>query len=175
MTNNPSFFHIDNTNTYQQSKFRIVFESLPFLTYFCQGSMLPDIQADPIKMENPFDPHWHAGDKLQFSNLDVSVILDEDMQVWKETFKWMRGLYFPNEHLEYYNQLKKGLYHDATVIVMKNSNTENFRIKYTNCFPISMTRVSFERDVDANLTPKFDITFRYDQFYFEDVLTNPLI
>lgn len=174
MTTDNTFFNVPNVNEYRGTKFRMVFAKLPYLTYFCQGNMLPSIKSRPAPQENPYSTVYRHGDKMEYDNLEIKIIVDEDLAVWKETYRWMRGLYFPDDNDQNAEQRKKGLYSDATVIYLKNSNEPNGRIIYRNCHPIGLSALEFETSQYGEYATA-TVYFRYDTFEFESMSGDPLI
>jgi hypothetical protein len=98
----------------------------------------------------------------------MSVLIDEDMRVWEETFKWLVSLTAPNQFPEYVrNQKNKTPYYDGVLTLNTNANLPNMRMKYFNCHPVSIGGVNFNSADSADTTPVFDVTFRYDGFEIE--------
>lgn len=157
----------DNKNQLYPHKWIFTITSAPNLMYFCQSIRFPGVSADPVKVENRFGPVFVTPDKMAFEQLTLKFIIDEDMRTWEETFKWIKGETFPYEHKEYSDQKKKGLYSDAILELNTNNNTPNFRIKFINCFPVSLSGfdLDFEEGPETPITS--DVTFQYDRFEFD--------
>lgn len=159
----------ENTNFLQPNRFTFTFPTLPFLRYFGQTLKLPGISTSPVKVETPFSATWRHGDKLVFEDLAISVIIDEDLRVWEETYRWLRALTFPHEFPEYvtYTDRQATAYHDGILTLNNNANVPNIRVIFRNCHPTSLTGINFSTMENANTILTADITFRYDTFQIE--------
>lgn len=167
MTNTSLLTRIpENTSFLQPTRFTFTFPELPFLRYFCQSVNLPGVSTNPVSIETPFSNTYRHGDKLQYDSLQISVIVDEDIRVFQETYNWLIALTFPKDFQEYirFYDDKKSPYHEGILTINTNSNIPNIRIKFLNCHPISIGGINFDTKLDASAIVTTDITFRYDRF-----------
>jgi len=165
-----------NTSILQSTKFTFVIPDMPFLKYFCQTVNLPSVSTTEVIVPTPFSNTYRHGDKLVFDAFTITAIMDEDLRVWEETYKWLKSLTRPQSYNEYARKtirdVQTPLYFDGYLTVNTNANNPNIRIKFHNCHPTSIGLVSFDTKVDADVIPTADFTFRYDLFEIER-LTNP--
>ena len=87
----------ENSSFLQPNKFTFSFPTLPFLKYFCQTVNIPGVSTSPVTVDNPFSNTYRHGDKLMYDQMNLSVIVDEDIRVWEETYNWLLALTFPSE------------------------------------------------------------------------------
>ena len=159
-----------NTSILQLTKFTFIIPDMPFLKYFCQTVSLPGVSTTEVAVPTPFSATYHAGDKAVFEPLTLTTLIDEDMRVWEESYKWFKSLTRPTSYDEY---RRKGpndttpLYYDGFLTINTNANNPNIKIKFFNCHPTSIGGVTFDTKTDADNIPTFDITFRYDYFVIE--------
>lgn len=156
-----------NPNLLQQTKFQFTLLSAPYLRYFCQNANLPGVNVGFAKQATPLSTVYRAGDKIEYAILVLEILLDEDLRVWESIYNWMRGYSFPENFQEYTDQKKKGIYCDATLLALKNSNLRNVNIKYINCFPIDLAGINFDTTTNADTIMTTKVTFRYDYFSFD--------
>jgi len=159
----------ENTNFLQTNKFTFTFPKLPFLRYYAQHVVLPGVGTTPVEIPLPFTSSYRHGDTLVFGELPVNVIVDEDMQVWEETYNWLNALTKPRDYAEYgrFRNLDGSLYHDATLTVNTNANLPNIRFLFRNCHPISMGQINFSLLETAEAPITLDVVFRYDYYDME--------
>ena len=121
----------DNTSLLQANKFTFSFATLPFLKYFCQTVNIPGVSTSPVTVDNPFSNTYRHGDKLLYDQMNITILVDEDMRVWEETYEWLQALTFPKEFSQYYRNSngKKTAYHDGILTVNTNANNPNLRFK----------------------------------------------
>lgn len=161
----------ENTSFLQPTKFTFAIPTLPFLKYFCQTVNLPGVSTSAITVETPFSATYRHGDKLVYEGFSVSVIVDEDLRVWEETYNWLKALTFPKEFPQYirYNDKQASPYHDAELTINNNANIPNIRVKFFDCHPTSIGGINFNVTDNADTTITTDIQFRYDRFEIERI------
>ena len=155
----------ENTSILQSTKFTFFIPDKPFLKYFCQTVNVPSVTTREIEVSNQHSPIYVHGEKLYYESLVISAIMDEDLRVWEETYKWMSSLARPQDQGQYprrHFRDKNPLYFDGYLTVNTNANNPNIRIKFINCHPTSIGMVNFDTKVDADTIPTADFTFRYD-------------
>lgn len=159
----------NNTSFLQPTKFIFTFTTLPFLKYFCQSCTIPGIGTSAVLQENPFSQTWRHGDKLQFDTFDMTVLMDEDLRVWEETYNWFKAIAFPHSNREYWTETngRQTAYHDGILTVLTNANNPNIRFKMTYCHPISMSALRFSAADNATNIMTCDISFRFDLIEIE--------
>ena len=158
-----------NTSILQSTKFTFVIPDMPFLKYFCQTVNLPSVSTTEVMVPTPFSATYRAGDKLVYDAFTITAIIDEDLRVWEETYKWLVGLTRPQSYSQYIKAKdpQAPLYYDGYLTVNTNLNNPNIRVKFHNCHPTSIGLISFDTKVDADVIPTADFTFRYDLFEIE--------
>ena len=100
------------------------------------------------------------GDKINYSTLDISFLVDENLNNYKELHDWISGLGFPSNHhnsLTYKQQAlidflvrlqssvalgskrtpaplaEGGTYSDATLTVLNSKNIAKTEIRFSEC------------------------------------------
>lgn len=162
----------DNTSILQSTKFTFIIPDMPFLKYFCQTVNLPSVSTNEVMIPTPFSNHYSHGDKLNFEPFTITAIIDEDLRVWEETYKWLKSLTRPQNFQEYARKpgqdpVSAPIYFDGYLTINTNANNPNIRVKFHNCHPTSIGLISFDTKVDADIIPTADFTFRYDLFEIE--------
>lgn len=159
----------DNTSLLQSTKFTFMIPDRPFLKYFCQTVSLPAVSTNAVEVPTQFSTTYRHGDKLNFEAFTITALMDEDLRVWEETYKWLEGLTRPQKYEEYIKSKNPNtpLYHDAYLTINTNANRSNIRVKFHNCHPVSLGMINFDTKVDADNIPTCDVTFRYDLFEIE--------
>jgi len=160
----------ENTSILQSTKFTFIIPDKPFLKYFCQTATLPSISLSEIAVPTPFSTTYRHGDKVSYEPFTISAIMDEDLRVWEETYKWMTSLGRPESYDQYPRKSRQDptpLYFDGYLTINTNANRPNIRIKFLNCHPTNIGMVNFDTKVDADIIPTADFTFRYDLYEIE--------
>ena len=179
LTRNP-----ENVSLLQSTKFRLSFERLPGLTFFCQSANFPGLSLTEIPRPTPFIDLYMPGEKLVYDTFNVSFLVDEDLRSWTEIHDWIRGMTFPTDFKEYIGLSKqstgsyhrgaftKGLqsqYSGATLTFYTNQNNPNFRIKFIDIFPTSLSTIIVNTGDSAENVITSDATFRFSYYDYERI------
>ena len=125
--------------------FQIDIPLAPSVNEWVQSVSLPGITLGEASLENPFIRQPEPGDKLIFSPLSFSFIVDEQMKNFIEMFNWMNALGFP-ENLQQYGVMPhqvnrvsdKQVSCDITVLVYNNQTKPILKFTMFGCFPIAL-------------------------------------
>lgn len=159
----------DNTSFLQTTRYTFIIPNLPFAKYFCQSINLPGVSSNEIEVATPYSNVYRHPTKMTFEPFSISFLIDEDLRVWEETYKWIVSLTRPESGKQYVKSRDKDAspYQDGMLTVNTNANIPNIRIKFKNVFPVSLSGIQFGTTNSADTTPTADLTFRYDIFNFE--------
>lgn len=117
-----------------------------------------------------------AGDTLEYGELNIQFMIDENMNNYKSVWNWMIGLGFPeswNQYTDYRSQsqfadlseLKKN-YSDGFLQILGNNNEVVQTIQFLDMFPVSLQSLTFQAtNADVNYLIG-NATFRYDIYKF---------
>ena len=153
-------------NFFSPLEFRVTIKRLPNVEFFTQRSMIPSISTNPIVQPTRFNPVYRTPDTVNFSNLDLTFIVDEDLNNYTEIFDWMISSAFPENHNQFkqISDSEEGLLSDISVIIMNSKKNSNIEVSYKNCFPISLSDIQLNT-TDQDVTyPEVTATFQYDTF-----------
>lgn len=147
-------------------EFRFIVSRLPNVNFNIQAVSLPGISSGYTPLATPFKPTPLAGDRLEYEDLSLQVIIDEEMKAYTETWEWLVGLTFP-ENFDQYRLLKEsddGLYSDATLTIMNSNKNPNIEITFENLFPTGVG--GFELDTKGSdvIPPVSTMTFKYSKY-----------
>ena len=145
----------DNKNFLQPTGFRVIVERENYgnLEFFAQSVQHPGAIVSAAEISNPRLQGGLpvAGDSINYGELTLSLILDEDLTAYKEVQKWMEGsIYSENSP-----------YHD---IVLTSHNNFCAQIKYKNCIPTQLSSVELTSTTGDVTYINFDTTFRFSEF-----------
>jgi hypothetical protein len=178
LTRNPS-----NPNPLQPNKFLLTFARAPNVQYFCQQVSVPGISLSEAVIANPFVDIYAPGEKAIYDLLNITFMVDEELQGWKEIHDWIRAMTKVKEFAEYRelpnlnknssarNDIRDNFpqYSDASLSLYSGSNKEYYRFKFYDVFPTTIsTFVMNSQDSPENVITA-DATFRYSYYDIEKV------
>jgi len=71
-----------NTSFLSPIGFKFQLNNFPEVNYFCQAATLPGISISAIDVPTPQKAIAIAGDEVQFEELSIRFIVDENMKNW---------------------------------------------------------------------------------------------
>ena len=171
-----------NKDILQTTRFKLAFNRLENVTFFCQNVNLPGVSLSEVPRNTPFIDLYVPGDKMIYDTLNITFILDEDMRGWQSLHDWIRSMTFPTDFQEYRDLEKLSStsayrsanrlppqYTDATLSIYTNKNNLNFRIIFKDVFPVSVGSILFNAADNADNIASSDATFRFSYYNIERV------
>jgi hypothetical protein len=164
---------VDNTNFLSVNNFSFNVLSLPNVTFFVQKLILPGVSANATLQKNPFSDIKLGGDKGDYDTLDVTFILDAEMNSYIELFKWWKGVVSPVNFTDYANMATdtkqhsaNSFYRDLTVGILNSSGKAVKQITYYKAFPLSLSTIELAYDLKTVNYPTITAKFAYTNFDF---------
>jgi len=157
-----------NLNQLNVVSFDVVFSRQPAVQYFCQRISLPTITLGETNEPSPFMNLPLEGDTLTYEALTLSFIVDEDLTNYTEVYNWLTALGFPRDY-EQFAALKEpesasktlSKYSDLTIVLHTNKSNPNYRIRFTDCFPTSLSSIGFDATPTGMDPIVVDATFNF--------------
>lgn len=167
-----------NPNFLQPNKFQLTFARAPNIQYFCQSVSIPGISLSEIPQNTPFVDIYIPGEKAIYDLLNITFMIDEELQSWNEIHDWIRAMTFPKEYEEYrrLGQLNKvtgaraGLrpqYSDASITLYSSSLLPYYRFKLFDVFPTTLSTFVMNASDSPDSIMTADATFRYSYYDIE--------
>jgi len=166
----------DNINPLSPTGFRLDIEKLPTVSYFCQEATIPDVSISSIAMPTPLSSIQIPDTIINYGDLVVNFLVDEDMDNYTALYNWIKGLGFPTDHSEYTTfinsnqqpgklELSKN-YSDGTLHILSSSNNVVRSLKFVDLFPISVASLQFGSNLTDVQYLQGNAIFRYTYYEF---------
>ena len=157
-----------NLNQLNVVSFDVSFSRQPAVQYFCQRITLPTVVLGETNEPSPFMNLPLEGDTLTNEALSLSFIVDEDLTNYTEVYNWLTALGFPREYGQF-AALKEpsaaskllSKYSDLTIVLHTNKSNPNYRIRFTDCFPTSLSSIGFDATPTGMDPIVVDATFNF--------------
>ena len=161
-------------NFLQPTGFRFQVSRIPNASYFGNSVNIPSLTLGTTVQPNYLRPLPTPGDIIDFEDLTFGFLVDQNLQNYMEIQNWIRGLGFPESLDEIYDlqsdtegvprpDLQSGMniYSDGTLIVYDSQNNPNFKIKFKNLFPYSLSTIQFDATVTDLQYFTAEVSFKY--------------
>ena len=90
------------------TQWRLAFNRTPKTTWFCTAANIPGIQLGEAQYPTPMADMVVTGDKLTFETLNITFLVDEELQNYRELWDWIVGIGTPVKHSQWTSELFKG-------------------------------------------------------------------
>ena len=176
---------IDNRNFLSPTGFKFGLKRSPGVAFFCNQANIPALDLGVAEQPTYLKDIQIPGDKIQFGDLNLRFLVDEDLVNFMEIQNWMRGLGFP-ESLAEFNDLKneailgpmgkstEDVYSDGTLQILSSNLIPKFQVVFSDLFPYSLSTVTFDAtDTDIEYFTA-DVAFKYTIYEITDLSNNTL-
>lgn len=157
-------------------KFNIV--KTPKVDFFSNSAKIPGIQLGNVKVGNYLKAIDLPGDNIQFEDLVLQFIVDENLENYLEIHNWIYGLGYPESVSEFQDLIKnaqgqkdvKEQFSDGTLAILNSNFNVSARVKFRDLFPISLSALEFTATETDYTYFTATVTFKY-LFYTIEVET----
>lgn len=154
------------TNYLSPKSFIVSIDRLPNVEFFTQKVNIPDVNGAPQQTNTPLGLIYESPSQLTYSDLDITFIIDENMNNYLEILNWMEGMGSPNNQDQYAKLSKtdEGLESDITIVVNNNHQNPNVHFMFKDCFPIGISSIPLDLTTTDTTYAEATATFRYTNF-----------
>ena len=178
------------------TKFKFSITKLPKVEFFTTRK---SDYADPTGINlgesifpTPFKQIPVQGDDLTFDNLEITFLVDEKLENYRELHQWLVGIGFPKARTQFSSFRKdesstfptaesvkgdvtksgvpsgvQAMYGDATLTVMTSKNNPVMEVRFSDMYPVALSGLSFnQQETDVTyLTATATFTYKlYEMF-----------
>ena len=172
---------IENRNFLSPVGFKFGLKRSPAVAFFCNEANIPSIDLGIAEQPSYLKNIPIPGDKIQFGDLNLRFMVDEDLVNYMELQKWIRGLGFP-ESLKEFADLEKeavikpsfanrgdNIYSDGTLQILSSNLVAKFNVNFKDLFPVSLSTITFDAtDTDIEYFTA-EATFKYTIYDLTDL------
>jgi hypothetical protein len=178
---------VENRNFLSPTGFKFSLSRSPKVAFFCNQANLPDLNlsvaTQPTRLGRDIP---EPGNKLEFGDLNLRFLIDENMENYMEIQNWMRGLGYPEslEELydlqnEYFGKVRKdpklmNIFSDGTLIILNSSFISSIQVKFKDLFPYSLTTLDFDSTETDVQYFTANVSFKYTIYTIENMSGEPL-
>ena len=172
---------IENRNFISPLGSKFSLKRAPGVAFFCNQANIPSmdlgIAEQPTYLRNIPTP----GDKIQFGDLTLRFLVDEDLVNYMELQRWIRGLGYPENMDEFrklesegvmptnFGQAGDDIYSDGTLQILSSNLVPQFQVVFNDLFPYSLSTVTFDAtDTDIEYFTA-DVSFKYTIYNLTDM------
>lgn len=114
---------------------------------------------------------------MQFGPLQITFLVDQNLQNYLSLWEWLKALAPPRDfgpHRAWVQPVTSSVasykehasYSDATLILLTSQENRNVEVQFTDLFPVSMSRLSFNTTSQSAEELTCTATFQYRDYEF---------
>jgi hypothetical protein len=177
---------IQNRNFLSPVGFKFTINRSPKVAFFSNSANIPGINLGIVVQPTYLKDIDTPGDKISFNDFTLRFLVDENLENYMEIQNWIRGLGFPESLDEIYALQREqryvdtsgsklmNIYSDGTLQVLTSNSNPNFKIKFKDLWPYSLSDLNFDAtDTDVQYLTA-EVTFKYTIYNITDLNGNNL-
>lgn len=147
----------NNPNFLSPLGFKFQLKKTPNTNFFVQSAVIPQLTLGTATVPTPFANLPMPGDKITFSELQITFKVDEDLTNYMELFNWIVALGHP-QSFEQYGALAakpaytgEGVYSEASLIILNSAKRPTNEIHFYDLYPTSLSDIQMDtRNTDVD-------------------------
>lgn len=159
------------TNYLSPVSFKVVVDRMPNVEFFTQRASIPGLSMGAPEQLSPLHRIYKTPDRIEYAELDLSFIVDENMDNYGEILSWMEGMGTPqsSDQRAALEASKYGPMSDVSILIENSSRKPNLRFTFTECFPIALSGIQLDVTGTDVVYPEVSVTMRYTNMRFEKI------
>ena len=168
-----------NRSILNRNNFKLLIDKVPTVEYYVRTVNIPGITfGETVQAAGVGLDAFFPGDKASFDTLEVSFIVDEDLENFTEMYNWIDSIVpiSNTKNFETYTDTARNKtnvlasidndlnqYSDITLVLNTNKNIPNRFIRFHDCFPVSLGSIELESGADAE-PATVSVSFRFTYY-----------
>ena len=176
------------------TQFKFQLTKLPKVEYFTTACNIPGISLSSALQPTPLRDIPLPGDTVEFNDLEITFLVDENLENYREIHGWMYGIGFPKDRKQYSalvdankdrfpttgkdsqstdaGKVKFGampigpIFSDATLNVLTSKNTANIEVRFSDMFPVALSGLNFNQQANDVDYLSASVTMKYKIYEF---------
>jgi len=179
------------------TQFKFQISKLPKVEYFCTAVNIPSVEVSSTAQRTPLADVPLPGEKVNFGSLEMTFLVDENLENFREIHGWLMGLGFPKDYSQSRDAIGAGadrfptssgsdlttdpgkvkygavdigaLYSDATLVVLSSKNRPVVEVRFSNIFPTALSGVQYNQNATDVDYLTATVTMEYQIYEFASV------
>ena len=172
---------LSNRNFLAPTGFKFTLKRSPAAAFFCNQANIPSMDLGVANQPSYLRDIPTPGDKIEFGDLSIRFLVDEDLVNYMELQRWIRGLGYPEDMDEFrkleseavlpsnFGQAGDNIYSDGTLQILSSNLVPSFQVVFNDMFPYTLSTVMFDAtDTDIEYFTA-DVSFKYTIYNLTDM------
>jgi hypothetical protein len=185
------YLSIENRNFLSPIGFQFTIDRMKSVDFFCQAANIPSMTLGAAPTSTILNKNQNPGDEIQYEDLVLRFLVDENMKNWYQVANWMREIGTPYSNREF--KFKRGSLEsvnkrEATTNVVTSNNqwrcdcsllvlSSNYRVVsefiFRDAWPTSLSTLNFDSSApDINyFTAEVGLKYNYYDYFIYEAAT----
>ncbi len=148
------------------------------VSFDCTAANIPGVSMGGPQQATPFNDFQLSGDKLNYEDFTITMLVDEDMRNYSIIHNWMTGITYPQKASQWREFADKMVEKehkgpdydrlDLTLRVLNSNFNTQIVVKLYDAFPIGTAGLPFNVDTNDIQYLTANVTFKYTYFKLLD-------
>ena len=168
-TGNALANQLTNRNFLSPAGFLFNITKEPKVSFFCTSASIPELffqtNIQPTYLKDIDVP----GEKLEYGDLTVRFLVDEDLKNYMAIHNWMTGIGYPETAQDFKTEVTKEdtsrdlnqQFSDGALTIQNSNYRTSAIVRFKDLFPVSLTSLEFDTAVTDVQYFTADATFKY--------------
>ena len=160
---------LTNRNFLSPAGFQFTISKTPKVSFFCSSASIPSISFETNTQPSYLKDIDVPGEKLDYENLNVRFLVDEDLKNYMALHNWMTGIGYPESLGDFKAEVTKAdgsrdlnqQFSDGSLSILNSNYRTNAIVKFKDLFPIELTSLEFDTSVTDIQYFTAEATFKY--------------
>jgi len=164
----------------QNSQFRVSFPNYPKVEYFCSAITIPGISLTAVDRPTSLANIPMVGDTVTYENFDMTFLVDEKLENYREIYDWMINIGFPDNHAQFRSRERRDqsgmqrlgdreLYDDLMITVLSSKNNPVVRLRLYEAWPVQLGGLEYTQTETDVTYLTCDVSWAYMYYDFKSL------
>ena len=154
--------------------FQLSLNKLPGVSYYCQSVTVPSLNLSVAEQPTRWRRLPEPGDEVNYDDLSIRFLVDEDMKNYISIHNWLRYLGYPESKNDWTTfadgeTYEEKQYSDGSLFILNSNFQKKFEIYFKDLFPVSLGGLNLDATYTDTEYFAIDATFKYSMFDIKEV------
>jgi hypothetical protein len=155
-----------NLNYLLPTSFQFSIDRLPFLNNMVQSVTFPSQEYSSIDQPTRLVPVKRPGQAFTFPNIDISFLVDENMESYMEIHAWFRSL----KGIDTFDPVTiENNFSDGVLTILNSAKRPIRRVRFKYLFPVSVSGWEFSSSSASPEPITATVSFAYTSFEIDSI------
>ena len=160
---------LTNRNFLSPAAFLFNITKEPKVSFFCTSASIPSLSFETNIQPSYLKDIDVPGEKIQYENLRVKFLVDEDLKNYMAIHNWITGIGYPESLGNFKTEVTKDdgsmdlnqQFSDGSLTIQNSNYRTTAVVKFKDLFPIELTSLEFDTGVTDIQYFTAEATFKY--------------